>query len=177
MLAQRRSPAANLLDRRADRSGGRNRIVIRWSTGILLSLLLSACDSVDYVTLDGAGGQYDDWRGRWVLVNYWAEWCKPCIEEIPELNHFQKLHGDVAQVFGVNFDGGPKERQQQQAEALQIGFPVLLEDPAPASGWERPKALPTTIVIDPEGRIRAQLQGPQTLADLRAAIGLGSEFD
>lgn len=144
---------------------------------IFLGALLSACGQPDYTTLDGESGRFDDWRGRWVLINYWAEWCKPCIEEIPELNHFGQAHSDVAQVFGVNFDAGAIERQQQQAQTLQIGFPVLSQDPAAALGWPRPNALPTTIVIDPEGKVRAQLRGPQTLADLRAAIGIDAEAD
>ena len=149
----------------------------KWFAWALICAMLAACGEPDYNTLDGRTGQFEDWRGRWVLINYWAEWCKPCIEEIPELNHFHESDAARAQVFGVNFDGGPVERQLQQARQLDIQFPVLRDDPAVALGWERPEALPTTVVIDPEGRLRAQLRGPQTLADLRAAIGAGIESD
>lgn len=142
----------------------------RWWASALFCVLLSACGKVDYATLDGHAGEFADWRGQWVLINYWAEWCKPCIEEIPHLNRFHDEHVGQARLFGVNFDGGPVDRQSQQAKALDIRFPVLLEDPAVTLGWQRPEALPTTIVIDPEGRVRAQLRGPQTLAQLRAAI-------
>lgn len=134
--------------------------------------LLAGCSKPDYETLEGERGHYAQWRGDWVVINYWAVWCKPCIDEIPELNEFSRLHADEVRVFGVNFDGGDPEQQRQQARQLQVAFPVLLRDPAGALGWERPKALPTTVVIDPQGEVRQQLQGPQTLNTLRAATGL-----
>jgi len=47
----------------------------------------------------------DTLKGRWVLINYWAEWCKPCLEEIPELNTFAEAHSEQVSVLGVNYDG------------------------------------------------------------------------
>lgn len=139
-------------------------------SAIFLTGLLVACGQADFGTLSGAQGKFSDWRGHWVVINYWAEWCKPCIEEIPELNALHRQTGQPLLVYGVNFDGGDPQRQLDQAKRLSIEFPVLSQDPAPALGWERPVALPTTFIIDPEGRISARLQGPQTLASLNAAI-------
>ena len=95
-------------------------------------------------------------RGEWLLINYWAEWCKPCIEEIPELNEFARLNAMRARVLMVNYDGAR-------------GDALLESDPAARFGYPRPQALPTTFVIDPDGKLRATLLGPQTVASLGAA--------
>jgi thiol-disulfide isomerase/thioredoxin len=109
-------------------------------------------------------------RGEWVLINYWAEWCAPCIKEIPELNAIGQLYSDVA-VLGVNFDGAAGEELRQQIDELGVAFPTLDSDPADAMGLSRPQVLPTTLVVDPAGRLVDTLVGPQTIASLAAAMG------
>lgn len=137
---------------------------------LLCCLALSGCGKPDYHTLAGDSGRFDDLQGRWLLINYWAEWCKPCIEELPELAAFGKEHAGQAVVFAVNFDGPSEELLRKQAEKLNIEIPVLLEDPAPRLGYERPQALPSTYVFGPDGKLRQVLQGAQTSASLAAAI-------
>lgn len=137
---------------------------------LLLCGLLSACGKPDYQTLDSHSGRFADLKGRWILVNYWAGWCEPCIKEIPELNRFAQQFGDRAQVFAVNFDGLQGAELQQEVDKLKFAVPVLLDDPAARLGYERPAALPSTFVIGPDGKLRQVLQGEQTLATLRAAI-------
>ena len=106
--------------------------------------------------------------GDWVLVNYWAEWCKPCIHEVPELN---KLDGEEGiTVLGVNYDGVTGDALAAQIDALDIAFAQLPADPAPELGIDRPQVLPTTVVIDPDGRRVAALVGPQTAETLREAM-------
>lgn len=106
-------------------------------------------------------------KGSWVVVNYWAEWCKPCIKEVPELN---ALHTrDDVTVLGVNFDGEEGDALAAQIEKLAIAFPTLPEDPATPLGIDRPAVLPTSLVISPEGDLIATLVGPQTLETLLAA--------
>lgn len=109
-------------------------------------------------------------RGEWVLINYWAEWCAPCIKEIPELNAIGQRYNDVA-VLGVNFDGAAGEELRQQIDKLGVAFPTLDSDPAEAMGLSRPQVLPTTLVVDPEGKLVGTLVGPQTIASLAAAMG------
>ena len=109
--------------------------------------------------------------GQWLLVNYWAEWCKPCLEEIPELGAFAGKHAGMARVVLVNFDGVTGEALQQQASTLGIPPELLLDrDPAAELGLARPQALPSTFVIGPDGAQRNVLLGPQTVASLEAAI-------
>lgn len=137
---------------------------------ILLCGLLSACGKPDYHTVDGGSGRFADLQGRWLLVNYWAEWCEPCLKEIPELNRFAQQYGDRATVLAVNFDGKQGDELRQQAAKLKFAFPVLLEDPAARLGYRRPEALPSTFVFGPDGKLRQVLQGEQTAASLLEAI-------
>jgi len=110
--------------------------------------------------------------GRWVLINYWAEWCKPCLEEIPELNAFAEAHSEQVSVFGVNYDGVEGEALARVIVRFGIDFPVLTRDPASLYKFARPEVLPVTIVINPEGIVQQRLVGPQTLANLKRVTGL-----
>ena len=110
----------------------------------------------------------EDHLGDWVLINYWAEWCKPCIREVPELNSLDEEKNIT--VLGVNYDGATGEALAGQIEALDIAFAQLPADPAAELGIDRPQVLPTTVVIDPDGRRVATLVGPQTAESLRKAM-------
>lgn len=110
--------------------------------------------------------------GKTLLVNYWAEWCKPCREEIPELNQLAS-DSEKLQVLGVNYDRLPAETVAAQAQKMGIRFPVLAADPADRWGWQRPQVLPTTFVLAADGRLIATLVGPQTVESLRQALEKG----
>lgn len=109
-------------------------------------------------------------RGQWVVINYWAQWCKPCIEEIPQLNMLDSKHSNVT-VLGVNYDGASGSDLELQREKLGMEFVSLEADPAAQLGIPRPVVLPTTLVIDPGGQLVNTLIGPQTLASLEQVTG------
>lgn len=138
--------------------------------GSLLCVALSACGKSEYQTTAGASGQFADLKGRWLLVNYWAEWCRPCLEELPELNRFQRRFEKDAVVFAVNFDGLQGEQLKEQVARLGIEVAVLNEDPSTRLGFKRPEALPSTYVFSPDGKLQQVLQGEQTVETLAAAI-------
>lgn len=122
-----------------------------------------------FATASGEALGWESLRGEWVLVNYWAEWCKPCLEEIPELNQVNAL--EKVTVLGVNYDGVSGDDLVKLGERMGIGFTMLAEDPAAALGWEVPNGLPATFVVAPDGSLSDTLMGAQTEADLKAAIG------
>jgi thiol-disulfide isomerase/thioredoxin len=142
---------------------------------VLLCFALNACSKPDhepdFETLSGDKGRFVELHGRWLLVNYWAEWCKPCIKELPELKKFSDQYAKTAQIFAVNFDGASGDDLREQVRKLNVQVPVLLADPAPLLGIERPTGLPTTYVFNPEGKFVTKLEGEQTVATLAAAIG------
>ena len=104
---------------------------------------------------------------HWNVINYWAIWCKPCREEIPELNQLNQIENVV--VLGVNFDGKVGEALVSDADDLRIDFDII-DDPAPNLNISRPSVLPTTLVLSPEGTLVATLVGPQTAESIMAYI-------
>ena len=104
---------------------------------------------------------------NWTVINYWAVWCKPCREEIPELNHLNGVTG--IEVFGVNFDRKSGEALYADAQSLGLEFENI-GDPSHQLGIERPIVLPTTVVLSPSGDVEAVLVGPQTKETILAVI-------
>lgn len=106
-------------------------------------------------------------KGKWVLINYWASWCHPCLEEIPELNRFYDMNksGDVV-MFGVNYDGLPIPAQEKLIKQLDIHYPLLKGDPASELNLGDIRGVPVTFVISPEGELVDMLYGEQTARSL-----------
>lgn len=136
---------------------------------VLAALVMAGCEKTELQQADGTVMNWDELRGRWVLVNYWAEWCAPCLEEIPELNHMDKAP-DIT-VLGVNFDGVEGPALEQLGEQMGIEYAMLAEDPGPGFGWRMPVALPATFILDPAGTLVETRFGPQTEEDIRTLIG------
>jgi len=142
------------------------------SLALLLSLSLAGCSDGEprYALADGKTLKFSDLQGRIVLINYWAEWCKPCRKEIPELNALQQQYGDQVQVLGVNFDGIQGDALIKQTNNLGIEFPILTTDPRAQFSVEASGVLPETLVIDRQGVYEKVLLGPQTLEQLQTII-------
>lgn len=140
---------------------------------IAATVLLAACQPkappADFQYLDGHTGYWQDFQGKWLLINYWADWCKPCIEELPELNAFNDSRDDV-QVVGIHFDNPPPDQQKTMAAALNIRFPVMLAQPHRHYQYPLPQVLPATAIITPEGKLATILLGPQTQEKLAEQI-------
>lgn len=139
---------------------------------VILCGVLSACSKPDYETLSGRQGQFADLRGQWLVINYWAAWCKPCREEIPELNRLSQQFQGQLTVMAVNFDQPAVDILAQEVKEFAIDFTVLLSDPAPQLGFTRPTVLPSTVLINPQGQVQQTLVGPQTVATLSSAMAL-----
>jgi thiol-disulfide isomerase/thioredoxin len=141
---------------------------MRFLAFFLCASLLSAC-SEQFTTTGNRPGNpaLEDFHGQWVVVNYWAKWCKPCIKEIPELNALNRDYPQV-NVLGVNYDGASGEQLATQIQELKIGFPILASDPAVDLGLSRPVVLPTTLILNRAGEVTEILVGPQTLESLLA---------
>lgn len=110
--------------------------------------------------------------GTWRLINYWAIWCKPCREEIPELNMIDQ--NPEITVLGVNYDKKTGDELEEHIKTLGITFeslsPTTYPNPAETLGTERPQVLPTTLVVNPEGKLVGTLLGPQTTEKIEKAL-------
>jgi cytochrome c biogenesis protein CcmG/thiol:disulfide interchange protein DsbE len=112
-------------------------------------------------------------RGKPALVNFWASWCDPCRKEAPELERLDRsLHGDAALV-GVDYTD-KSDNARDFIRQYGWTFPVLSDPDGIYGARFRFSGLPTTVVLDPRGRIVETLRGPQTAADLRQALNSAS---
>jgi thiol-disulfide isomerase/thioredoxin len=105
-----------------------------------------------------------------VIINYWATWCAPCRDEIPELNELAHELSDSVQVIGVNFDQVMGEVLSQQMQSLGIEFDNLLQDPRDIWNLEPITVLPETLIINTKGELIHRLVGPQTKNSLSALV-------
>ena len=103
--------------------------------------------------LDGRSMSTSDWRGKVTLVNFWATWCAPCREEIPHLIQLQERYPDHLQVIGVSTDEGSTEKVEEFVREQGINYPIVMATPEIGRGFPGVFALPTSFIVDPEGRI------------------------
>ena len=137
-----------------------------------LTLLLAACGSEKKVlTSSGEMINLLPAENSYLLINYWADWCLPCKEEIPELNQLhQASEKNNVVVLGVNYDALVGSALEEQIARMGIEFPVLVEDPRSMFGFVEPEVLPMTVLVDSDGKVSRVLVGPQTLADIQAEL-------
>jgi thiol-disulfide isomerase/thioredoxin len=139
----------------------------------ILSLLASPCVSA-FQLQDAKGTQHRlaDLRGKWVVVNFWATWCAPCIKEIPDLVAFAKQHGDKVLVLGVAMDYEDEKALAPFVKKVGMTYPMVpgeLKEQAEKQ-FGRVKGLPTTIVYAPDGKEVMNRAGVITLAMLNDLV-------
>jgi len=108
--------------------------------------------SFDLTDTQGQHHRLDDYRGRWVVLNFWATWCVPCIQEIPEISAFQKEHPNVV-VIGVAMDAENVAKVKQFAKKTGHDYALVLGDESVEKQLGDPRALPTTRIYDPSGKV------------------------
>ncbi|WP_295624292.1 TlpA disulfide reductase family protein [uncultured Nitrosomonas sp.] len=108
---------------------------------------------------DAAGELHklEDYKGRWVLVNFWATWCPPCLKEIPDLISLYEDRKDIM-VIGVAMDSDPQEIMNF-VRSLSINYPIVLGDREIASQLDEISLLPSTYFYDPDGNPAARQLG------------------
>jgi len=131
---------------------------------ILISSLFIACSNQDNTILHDTRGQQvtaAQLKHHWVIINYWAPWCEACMEEVPELNRFYKGIQNSQQVvmYGVDFDHDPGDQLTEVVKQVHIDYPVLVEDPSEAWGLQSLTVVPTTFIINPQGKVVKMISG------------------
>jgi thiol-disulfide isomerase/thioredoxin len=102
--------------------------------------------------LAGKNTSMDDFKGKVVLVNFWATWCPPCRAEVPELIKLQEQHRDRLQIIGVSEDDDA-DTVHDFVKKNGINYPVVMATPELIQAYGGVAALPTTFVVDPQGRV------------------------
>ena len=134
---------------------------------LLCVFILFGCQKNDIDVFNGKDTSFDKLKGQWIIVNYWADWCAPCIKELPELFEFSKENNDVL-VYVFNFDELDAEDLEPVAKRFDLQLPSLISHPREIWGIETPPAVPATFFINPEGIVVKSLFRPQTKDSLNS---------
>lgn len=126
--------------------------------------------------LEGRALTSDGWKGKVVLVNFWATWCPPCRAEIPDLVALQDKYRDSLVVVGVSEDEGSVDAVRQFAAEHRINYPIVMSTPELKKNFSGVYALPTTFLLDRDGRLVQKhvglLNAAVTELEARALAGL-----
>ena len=118
-----------------------------------------ATPALELTGLDGAVHRLADYRGKTVLVNFWATWCEPCRAEMPSIERLRRaMEGKPFAVLAVNV-GESGRVARDFAEKLPVTFTVLLDQDGGTTRAWRARVLPASYLIDPDGAIRSSYYG------------------
>ncbi len=125
--------------------------------GLMAGLLLALSCSVvaaDFALEDMQGKTHRlaDYRGKWVLVNFWATWCPPCLSELPELSSLHNAHkGRDLVVIGIAMESGSRTKVADFAQAHRISYPLVMGNSRIAAQIGDVEVLPTSYLYSPSG--------------------------
>ena len=143
-----------------------------------ISMLL-ATSAIAFELKDTAGQpqRLADLKGKWVVVNFWATWCAPCVKEIPDFAAFAIANADKVRVIGIALDWdetGKREADERKvksfAKKVGLTYPLVLGDEKSEKSFGKMKGLPTTIIYDRAGKVAFQKTGPVTLDMLNQVV-------
>ncbi|MFK2878851.1 TlpA family protein disulfide reductase [Rhodanobacter hydrolyticus] len=149
-----------------------------WLAALLLPLALvgtaraamPAHPAIHVTTMDGKAYDLAAQHGHWVIVNFWATWCVPCIAEMPVLSHYVASHKNVRAIGLAYEDSEPADIKAFLAKHPVV-YPIAqVTLDKPVKDFDEPRGLPTTYLIAPDGTVAAHFLGPIDAAKLDAAI-------
>lgn len=130
--------------------------------------------STNFLLQDMAGikHQLSQYKGKWVLVNYWATWCPPCLEEVPDLvNLYDHRNRKDLMVLGVVFDYKDAKEVTEYVDDMLMTYPIVLGDDAVTAQIGAAEVLPTTFIYNPQGELVKIKRGLITKQYVEKMIG------
>ena len=148
-----------------------------WLAGLLLALMTSWSQAAtDFKVTDTSGKTHtlSGYKGKWVLVNYWATWCPPCLDEIPDLIELHDNKKNNLVVIGVAMDYRTPKQVTEFADGMMVTYPIVLGNPQIVSQIGPLQGLPTTYLFNPDGKMVAQQVGAITREAVETYIASNS---
>ncbi len=144
---------------------------------ITTTLILAGCgQNGQFEFLNNEKHSLDDYKGQWLFVNFWAEWCAPCLEEVPALNTMYSQSTTLnLMVIGVSYDPLDSVTLNNIVKQWDIKYPVMKSDPIPILPFELPSTLPANYLLNPEGRVVVKLIGKQTASSLLEVLAIAKQ--
>ena len=130
-------------------------------TLLLLTMLTSAplkADDFSLIDLNGKTFTLSAHKGKWVLVNFWATWCPPCLEEIPDLIALHENNKNLV-VVGIAMDYENKKQISDFADDNLMSYPLVLGSESAVRQFGTPEVLPTTYLYNPQGKLVQRFRG------------------
>lgn len=117
--------------------------------------------AIDFELIDQNGKKHQlaDYKGKWVVLNYWATWCPPCRKEIPMLIDYNESRDDV-EIFGINYEPGIEaDKLDSFIDTYFINYPIIPITREMVKKFGQPQGLPMTIFISPQGMVTKKYTG------------------
>jgi cytochrome c biogenesis protein CcmG, thiol:disulfide interchange protein DsbE len=130
--------------------------------------------SVTLPDLEGRPRQLSEWRGRPLLINFWATWCEPCRREMPRLQAAHKRHGDRIQFLGVNTKDRP-DWAGEFVQEIKVSYPEVVDVDGQLLASLHSPGLPVTVALDRDGRLAGRQIGEISDQRLTELIGAASQ--
>lgn len=129
-----------------------------------------AAEKFTLTDADGKSHSLAGYRGKWVIVNFWATWCPPCLEEIPDLVAIKEARKDV-EVIGIAMEFQDARQVMQFADGMFVNYPIVLGDRKISESIGQVDGLPTTFIYDPQGKLAERHVGKITRKQIERIIG------
>ena len=134
----------------------------RWLAAMLFGLIALSAQAFTLTDTNGKTHRLADYKGKWVLVNFWATWCPPCLEEIPDLIALHENQKNNLIVIGVALDYRDAKQVTDFAQSMQVSYPIVLGNPKLTSQIGPVDGLPTSYLYNPAGKLVAHQVGAVT---------------
>lgn len=123
---------------------------------VILPMPANAEPVNDFTIQDTTGKQHklSDYKGKWVLINYWATWCPPCLEEVPDLVAlYDNRKGKDLMIIGIVQDYQATKEVTEYVDDMLISYPIVLGNDHVLKQIGHADALPTTFIYNPQGKL------------------------